>query len=185
MSQLRCPVIEKFTEVDMLSSEDFINANHKIVSMTIRNHTTNGVHSSVIKRHKLPDNVTLTWDNKVYSEIKHSQTVIRFTLKYIDPVGGIERLQQHLKDIHPTLDFYVVDLITQTTCGEVTHICGWKRKPGIKEGGAHVLRLRTIDGKKAVEHYSQDEMYNIAGSLADNTCKLSLVPTVSTKVLCN
>jgi len=184
MSILLCPTIDSFVEFEMLSSKKFIKANQRILSLTIRNHTHNAVKAKTCGTLYLPAEVTNKNITKKFNIRSHSQKVIRVTQSDINERNGIESMQKYLKDNLPDLNFYVINMITETTCGN-RHTCTWKRKKAAANiGGIWTLRLTHIDGKDVTKHFSEREMHDIAGSLSDQVCRLQLESVQVTKVLC-
>jgi len=173
MAIIIAPTLTAFTEFDMLSSRAFKNAKHQLVSLWIRNHNKQ-TKSTFSAEHTLPKEVLLDNQEKVYRERVNENREIKVKITGINPKGGIEILQEHLEETHPGIDFYVLEMVTQTIQkGEQRHNLLWQRKPASQSNSKIVsLHLTQIDGLLTMDNFSQEEMWKIAGALPDDKCRL-------------
>lgn len=185
MAIIICPTLTAFTEVDMLSSRGFKDANHTPVSLWIRNRNKQ-VSDTLVDEFVLPKGVMLCNAIKIYSERANTRCEIKVKIDNINPNGGIEKLQQHLKSVHNDIDFYVLELVTQTIVEGVRHNLLWKRRAASASNTNVVsLHLAEIDNKETLENYSQEEMWKIAGTLPDDRCRLKTVISEKISIVCD
>lgn len=124
------------------------------------------------KEYTIPTNCLMSNSVKKYRERINEQHEIKMKIDHINPKGGIERLQKYLSKTHPDADFYVLELTTRTL-GAVRHTCIWRReRASASNANITSLHLAYIDNNKALDNYSQEEMWAIAGSLPDDKCRL-------------
>ena len=185
MAIIICPTLTAFTEVDMLSSIGFKSCNHELVSLWIRNR--NKQDSETLQdQFTLPKGIMRCNAVKTYSERANTRCEIKVKIDNLNPNGGIERLQQHLIESHPGIDFYVLELVTKMVVNNVRHNLLWRRKPASSSNSNVVsLHLVEIDDKETLENYSQEEMWAIAGTLPDDRCRLKTVILEKINVICD
>ena len=189
MALIICPTLDELVEFDMLSSKVLMKANQRIKSITVRNHTTKGTGSKKGKNHKLPLTISNHNKLKMFSINTHSQKVVRMTVTDVEETNGIEIFQDYLAKCDDTkdLNFYVMKLVLQETCGD-KHITSWKRGNVHKDvkgmSATHVLSLTQIDGKDAIKNFTQDEMRRITARITNHTCKIEEVPAIRRLRIC-
>ena len=77
-------------------------------------------------------------------------------------------------------------MTTKTIYRGVEYICYWKRgETWEHRSGIFSIKLNKINGKKVMEHWTEGDMDNIAGPLADDKCKLKPKIRNTTKVMCS
>jgi len=189
MAIIKCPTLDEFTEFNMLTSKVFMKANHRIRSLTIRNHTTNGVTAKDGNQHVIPSGVSTHNKEKVFNVRQHSQEVVRIAVTEIEERNGLEVFQKYLKKKKDLkrFNYYVLILITETTCGD-KHTFTWKRENIHKDiqgaSATHTLVLTHIDNMKAIENFTQVEMQKLCESLTTYSCRVKEVPASQVKYIC-
>jgi hypothetical protein len=185
MAIIICPTLTAFTEVDMLSSRGFKINNHEPVSIWIRNHNSQTV-ATLKNQFMLPKGIMKCNALKTYRERENIRCEIKVKIDNLNPNGGIEMLQRHLKNVHPDIDFYVLQLVTQTVVNGIRHNLLWKRKAASASNSNIVsLHLVEIDDQNTLENFSQGEMWKIAGTLPDDRCRLRTVVSERIDLVCD
>ena len=178
------PTLTAFTEFEMLSSKAFKRAGHRLFSIWIRNHNKNDK-VTLADEFELPKGIMTTNKVKVYRERVNENREIKVKVDNIEPKNGIEIFQDHIENSHPGIDFYVLEMVTQTI-GKIRNTLLWRRHPASASNANIVsLHLIKINGKKTLEHYSQEEMWEIVGSLPDDKCRLRTEVREKTCIICD
>jgi len=168
----------------MLSSRAFKQAKHELFSVQIRNHNKQNK-VTLADEFTIPAGVTTNAKPKKYRERINENHEIKMKIDNIDPKGGIEVLQKYLKKTHPQTDFYVLDLVTRTI-SKSRNTCFWKRKrAAASDATIFSLHLIYINRLKVLDNYSQEEMWNIVGSLPDDKCRIRTEVRQKTCIVCD
>ena len=184
MAIIICPTLTDLTEFEMCSSERFRSKGHEPFSIQLRNHDKQHK-TTLADEYILPDEVTLDSKSKKYRKRVNTNHEIKMKISNINPIGGIEALQKHLNQKHKNIPFYVLELVTHTT-GRVRHTCVWRRKPAsASNSGIVSLHLTHINDKKALDHYSQEEMWEIVGRFPDDKCRLRTEMSQKVVIVCD
>ena len=176
MSLILCPTLIEFVEFNMLSSKAFIDGEHKVLSIWIRNHSKrkekkNNIHST----HTLPKSMF----DPAYKNLSHDYNhrinevhEIKFKVTGLDRMKGIEKLQRFIAKEHPDFDFYLLELITQTM-NKHEHVCTWTRcSSSGDDSKVPGLQLTHIDGKDVYDHFREGQMWEIVGGLPEDACEI-------------